>query len=480
MNAHKESKQARIINAMLPPPRTGNAATRRPATPPQPEIIDLISSDEEDEAQPAPTAQARTAPLRTTSAPSALPLASTQPTRTVPVPPPAVLPLNRTYSQPAGPSTRSEALGQERYSLRRTRKPLEQEERRARRRPTRAELERAWSDAAAREGARGIRIVNEVDDEDIPNVPDDFEWLERKYQYPGDYESHESDRRQPCTCFGPCSALSRCDCFDLSDLGPFGQSVAAYTKSGYLQDGLASSPLPFLVHECTDRCSCAPHCRNRLAQSPRDVPLEIFKTAACGWGVRAPVDLPGGKVLGIYTGDLSRRDESDDEEDYDGHSSRDPSSDGADTFDGEGSGDSDSDAEPRAKPPKKQRLSRSEEKQLRESYEFFLDWDDASTWLVGAYQRGNWTRFINHCCEPNLRVYSMTCETDPKATHLPSYLVFATKTPIPAGRELTFDYDPRYADQEAVSVPRKKRAMMREGCRCGAGARCRGFMRLPV
>lgn len=43
-------------------------------------------------------------------------------------------------------------------------------------------------------------------------------------------------------------------------------------------------------------------CPNRVAQQPRDVPVEIFKTNDRGWGVRAPVDVERGKVLGIYTG----------------------------------------------------------------------------------------------------------------------------------------------------------------------------------
>jgi hypothetical protein len=43
-------------------------------------------------------------------------------------------------------------------------------------------------------------------------------------------------------------------------------------------------------------------CPNRVAQLPRDVPVDIFKTPNRGWGVRAPVDIERGKVLGVYTG----------------------------------------------------------------------------------------------------------------------------------------------------------------------------------
>jgi hypothetical protein len=53
----------------------------------------------------------------------------------------------------------------------------------------------------------------------------------------------------------------------------------------------------------TQLCQCDERsCPNRVAQLARDVPVEIFKTANCGWGVCAPVDIEQGKVLGIYTG----------------------------------------------------------------------------------------------------------------------------------------------------------------------------------
>src|SRR5882672_9492747 len=49
-------------------------------------------------------------------------------------------------------------------------------------------------------------------------------------------------------------------------------------------------------------CSCDERCRSRVAQRPRKFPIEVFRTAKCGWGVRSTVDLPKGTVLGVYTG----------------------------------------------------------------------------------------------------------------------------------------------------------------------------------
>jgi histone-lysine N-methyltransferase SUV39H len=51
-------------------------------------------------------------------------------------------------------------------------------------------------------------------------------------------------------------------------------------------------------------CSCGSICPNRVAQKPRDVPLQIFKTKHRGWGVRTPKALPKGKVIGIFTGSV--------------------------------------------------------------------------------------------------------------------------------------------------------------------------------
>ena len=49
-------------------------------------------------------------------------------------------------------------------------------------------------------------------------------------------------------------------------------------------------------------CSCDSSCPNRVAQQPRQFPIEIFKTKNCGWGARATVAIERGRVLGVYTG----------------------------------------------------------------------------------------------------------------------------------------------------------------------------------
>ena len=50
-------------------------------------------------------------------------------------------------------------------------------------------------------------------------------------------------------------------------------------------------------------CSCSLYrCKNRVSQHPRDIPVEIYKSAERGWGVRPLTDVRGGKVVGLHTG----------------------------------------------------------------------------------------------------------------------------------------------------------------------------------
>lgn len=88
---------------------------------------------------------------------------------------------------------------------------------------------------------------------------------------------------------------------------------------------------------------------------------------------------------------------------------------------------------------------------------------DADTAIDGAEQ-GNEARFINHSCEPNCEVYIFD-ETP---------YIYAMQD-IPAGIELTFDYNLQSATSRRIS-----RALSRElfPCNCGAPT-CRGTLVAP-
>jgi len=82
------------------------------------------------------------------------------------------------------------------------------------------------------------------------------------------------------------------------------------------------------------------------------------------------------------------------------------------------------------------------------------------------------TRFINHSCEPNLRIFPRVGDHADK--HIHDVAFFAVRV-IPAREELTFDYvDGVETDLvEDASDPRKKKNMTK--CLCGT-EECRGFL----
>ncbi|EPB79848.1 DNA gyrase/topoisomerase IV, A subunit [Ancylostoma ceylanicum] len=59
------------------------------------------------------------------------------------------------------------------------------------------------------------------------------------------------------------------------------------------------------VFECNDNCGCQQkRCYNRVVQQPIRYPIQIYKTAQSGWGVRALCDIPAGAFIANYVGAL--------------------------------------------------------------------------------------------------------------------------------------------------------------------------------
>lgn len=77
------------------------------------------------------------------------------------------------------------------------------------------------------------------------------------------------------------------------------------------------------------------------------------------------------------------------------------------------------------------------------------------------------TRFINHSCDPNTRIYARV--GDPADKHLHDLALFAIRD-VPPGTELTFDYTNGVVDDEAGG---DRRGMTR--CMCGS-ENCRGWL----
>lgn len=297
-------------------------------------------------------------------------------------------------------------------------------------------LKDAWNLVARGAGAAPISFVNEVNSEPYPLGLNGFEYCECHYICAQGVQRPEltSEYIVSCDCVSRCEDATSCHCQGPSELlNDFGEREFAYTHEGLFKFNVSRG---VEVIECNKNCSCTV-CSNRVAQRPRDVPIEIFRTENCGWGVRATVDLARGKVLGIFTGELITRE--------DAHRR---------------TGD-------------------------RKAYVFDLDVhetgsddeDDGCRYSVDSYRAGNWSRFINHSCEPNLQIFPVIWDAIPELNQ--PYLAFVAIGAILARSELTIDYEPGAA-LEFKRSKGKGKARVPDGakpCMCGAES-CRGWVRV--
>ncbi|KAJ7474734.1 hypothetical protein FB451DRAFT_275356 [Mycena latifolia] len=252
----------------------------------------------------------------------------------------------------------------------------------------REEIQAQWNKAAREAGAAQIEFVNEIDNEELPpNIGGLFVYLERSYRFEVAVNP-KITTPSGCHCEGGALCTTR-TCHHKPDA-----AVRSEYNRRLFDFGVDSH-----VRECNSLCSCLADCANRIAQQPRSIAIQIFKTEKCGWGARAAVNIKKGTVVGIYTGLIIRR-----------HDAVNLSS-------------------------------------FRVSYCFdlnALEDPDGETpensYTVDAFACGNWTRFINHSCEPNLKAIPVMYDTMPE-DNLP-YLAFVATRSISAYTELTFDYNP--------------------------------------
>jgi histone-lysine N-methyltransferase SUV39H len=104
-----------------------------------------------------------------------------------------------------------------------------------------------------------------------------------------------------------------------------------------------------------------------------------------------------------------------------------------------------------------------------QSYLFSLDWygeDDENMKVVDGRKFGSATRFINHSCNPNCKIVSVS--TKNHADHHLYNLSFFACRDIPPGTELTFDYN----SEAEITTPQK---IDPDAVRCLCGEKnCRG------
>lgn len=297
-----------------------------------------------------------------------------------------------------------------------------------------------------------ITLVNETNDG--ATLPPDFRFLERSVLTSG-VEGAEESFRTGCTCadFEDCM-YSGCQCLEEmapdedeqegagagSGEGPRKKRFAYHShgaKAGMLRSRILDSREP--IYECHTGCRCSMDCPNRVVERGRRVPLEIFRTTERGWGVRCPVDIKKGQFIDKYVGEIITAQEAN------------------------------------------RRRARSDISQRKDVYLFaldkFSDPDSLDPRLAapplevdGEFMSGP-TRFINHSCEPNMRIFARVGDHADK--HIHDLALFAI-TDIPRNEELTFDYVDGLEDMDNDAHDPSMNLNM-TACLCRSRS-CRGFL----
>lgn len=217
----------------------------------------------------------------------------------------------------------------------------------------------------------------------------------------------------------------------------------AYHSQGAKKELLRSSYLNSRapIYECHEACHCDKEsCPNRVVERGRKVPLQIFRTEDHrGWGVRTMRELKRGQFVDCYLGEVIRPEEAD------------------------------------------RRRHHSSKAQRKDVYLFaldkFTDPDSIDPRLMGPplevdgeFMSGP-TRFINHSCEPNLRIFARVGDHADK--HIHDLALFAISN-IGKGEELTFDYVDGQGEIESNARDEKLQEEMTR-CLCGSD-KCRGYL----
>ncbi|CAA0833843.1 Histone-lysine N-methyltransferase- H3 lysine-9 specific SUVH4 [Striga hermonthica] len=241
-----------------------------------------------------------------------------------------------------------------------------------------------------------------------------------------------------CDCKGSCTDARRCACAKLNG----GDFPYVHRDGGRLVEPKA------VVFECGPKCGCGPSCVNRTSQHGPRFRFEVFKTPKKGWGVRSWDYIPSGAPICEYIGLLKRT------------ADLDPSADNSYVFD--------IDCIQTMKGLDGREVRLADVSLPSHLLKFNEEASENVPFCIDAGKTGNFARFINHSCQPNLFVQCMlSSHHDLKQARI--MLIAADN--IPPLKELTYDYG--YA-LDSVMGPDGK--IQKLACFCGAeGCRKRLF-----
>uniref|UniRef100_A0A250Y8C2 Histone-lysine N-methyltransferase, H3 lysine-36 specific n=3 Tax=Castor canadensis TaxID=51338 RepID=A0A250Y8C2_CASCN len=166
-----------------------------------------------------------------------------------------------------------------------------------------------------------------------------------------------------------------------------------------------------LLYECHPTvCPAGGRCQNQCFSKRQYPEVEIFRTLQRGWGLRTKTDIKKGEFVNEYVGELIDEEEC------------------------------------------RARIRYAQEHDITNFYMLTLDKDR----IIDAGPKGNFARFMNHCCQPN-------CETQKWSVNGDTRVGLFALSDIKAGTELTFNYN-----LECLGNGKTV-------CKCGA-PNCSGFL----
>ncbi|CZT01536.1 related to Histone-lysine N-methyltransferase, H3 lysine-9 specific dim-5 [Rhynchosporium agropyri] len=286
------------------------------------------------------------------------------------------------------------------------------------------------------------------DEEERRTIPEDFTFIEQNILRDGVHLAEEMFLAG-CECDDDHDCMTAaCYCLqDVQNDDPGAKQNAYHIvgdRKGCLRGHMLSSRKP--IYECHKRCGCSENCPNRVVGAGRKVNLQIFPTSDDrGWGVRTTEDIKRGQFVGCYVGEIITSTEARRRREAGSHlTHKDVYLFALDKF-----------SDPDSQDPRLQ----------GDPYE-----------IDGEFFSGP-TRFINHSCDPNLRIFAVVTDHANKPFH---GLAFFALRDIDKDSELTFDYTDGVSDRkddrgldELTDEERANIVLTR--CLCGAD-NCRGYL----